>query len=84
MEKIIVLFNHKGGVSKTTTTLNLGWKLAEKGKRVILADLDPQCNLTGMLLDFKGIDELTELYNKHCNLMLCFPTSNNRQYSLIV
>lgn len=46
----IALFNHKGGVSKTTTTFNLGWMLASKGKRVILADTDPQCNLTGMAL----------------------------------
>lgn len=68
MVNIIVLFNHKGGVSKTTTTLNLGWKLAEKGKRVILADFDPQCNLTGMMLDFKDTDQLTKLYETHENL----------------
>ncbi|MHC5720541.1 MAG: ParA family protein, partial [Nostoc sp.] len=37
----IALFNHKGGVSKTTTTFNLGWMLASKGKRVILVDTDP-------------------------------------------
>ena len=46
----IALFNHKGGVSKTTTTFHLGWMLASKGKRVILADADPQCNLTGLVL----------------------------------
>ena len=40
----IALFNHKGGVSKTTTTFHLGWMLAAKGKTVILADADPQCN----------------------------------------
>jgi cellulose biosynthesis protein BcsQ len=50
MHKIIALFNHKGGVSKTTTTFNLGWMLAEKGKRVVLVDTDPQCNLTGLIL----------------------------------
>jgi len=50
MAKKIALFNHKGGVSKTTTTFNLGWMLAKKGKRVILVDSDPQCNLTGMAL----------------------------------
>lgn len=50
MHKIIALFNHKGGVSKTTTTFNLGWMLAEKGKRVVLIDTDPQCNLTGLIL----------------------------------
>ena len=33
----ISLFNHKGGVSKTTTAFNLGWMLASKGKRVLLA-----------------------------------------------
>ncbi|MBD2551995.1 AAA family ATPase [Limnothrix sp. FACHB-708] len=50
MTKKIALFNHKGGVGKTTTTFNLGWMLAKKGKRVILVDSDPQCNLTGMVL----------------------------------
>ena len=50
MAEKIALFNHKGGVSKTTTTFHLGWMLASKGKRVILADADPQCNLTGLVL----------------------------------
>jgi cellulose biosynthesis protein BcsQ len=50
MYKSIALFNHKGGVSKTTTTFNLGWMLAEKGKRVVMVDTDPQCNLTGLIL----------------------------------
>jgi cellulose biosynthesis protein BcsQ len=62
MSKIICLFNHKGGVSKTTTAFNLGWMLAEKGKRIILADFDPQCNLTGMILGYKGIDDLASSY----------------------
>lgn len=56
MAKIICLFNHKGGVSKTTTAFNLGWMMALKGKRVLLADFDPQCNLTGMVMGFKGVD----------------------------
>ena len=46
----IALFNHKGGVSKTTTTFHLAWMLASKGKRVLMADADPQCNLTGLVL----------------------------------
>lgn len=50
MAKKIALFNHKGGVSKTTTTFHLGWMLASKGKTVLLADADPQCNLTGLVL----------------------------------
>ena len=63
MVQKIALFNHKGGVSKTTTTFHLGWMLAAKGKRVILVDADPQCNLTGLVLDFKGDDEeLEHLY----------------------
>lgn len=58
----ICLFNHKGGVSKTTTAFNLGWKLADKGKRVLLVDCDPQCNLTGMVLGFKAAGELEKIY----------------------
>ena len=48
--QIISMFNHKGGVSKTTTTFNLAWMLASKGKRVLMVDADPQCNLTGVVL----------------------------------
>lgn len=62
MAKIICLFNHKGGVSKTTTTFNLGWMMASKGAKVLLADFDPQCNLTGMVLGFKGIEDLEATY----------------------
>ncbi|MCL1857050.1 MAG: ParA family protein, partial [Kiritimatiellaeota bacterium] len=50
MAKVIAMFNHKGGVSKTTTTFHLGWKLARLGQRVLMVDADPQCNLTGLTL----------------------------------
>jgi chromosome partitioning protein len=44
--KVIAFANQKGGVAKTTTTLNLGVAFAEQGLRVLLIDLDPQGNLT--------------------------------------
>lgn len=62
MGKVIALFNHKGGVSKTTTAFNLGWMLAEMGKKVVLADFDPQCNLTGMVLGYRGVEDLEGAY----------------------
>ena len=47
--KITALCNQKGGVGKTATTVNLGIGLAREGKRVLLADIDPQGSLTASL-----------------------------------
>lgn len=46
MGQIISLLNHKGGVGKTTSTINIGAALGELGYNVLLVDLDPQANLT--------------------------------------
>ena len=46
LARVIAFANQKGGVAKTTTTLNLGVALKEKGHSVLLVDLDPQGNLT--------------------------------------
>jgi chromosome partitioning protein len=54
MARIYTFVNQKGGVGKTTTSINLGAYLAEAGQRVLLVDLDPQANTTSCL----GIDKL--------------------------
>lgn len=46
MGKIIVIGSQKGGVGKTTTTLNLAYSLREMGKKVLTVDFDSQANLT--------------------------------------
>ena len=52
----LTLFNHKGGVGKTTLTVNLAFALAKMGSTVLLVDSDPQCNLTSYLVDADVVD----------------------------
>lgn len=48
--KTMAIWNRKGGVAKTTTTHALGFAFALKGKRVLMVDADPQCDLSSLLL----------------------------------
>jgi chromosome partitioning protein len=57
MTKIISIFNNKGGVGKTTILWNLADAMAQKGKRVLMVDFDPQCNLSLAAL---GTDTFTK------------------------
>ena len=58
--KKISIFNHKGGVGKTTLTMNVAAVLARMGRRVLLVDTDPQCNLTSYLVAEEVVDDLLD------------------------
>jgi chromosome partitioning protein len=58
MTDIVAMYNNKGGVSKTTTLFNLAVFLAEGGLRILLADCDPQCNLTELFFaSYPDVDD---------------------------
>lgn len=56
----ISIFNHKGGVGKTTLTVNIAGTLGALGKRVLLVDSDPQCNLTSYVIDELVVNDLLD------------------------
>jgi cellulose biosynthesis protein BcsQ len=58
--KRLAIFNHKGGVGKTTLTVNVAEALASLGKRVLVVDSDPQCNLTSYLIEATVVDDMLD------------------------
>jgi cellulose biosynthesis protein BcsQ len=58
--KSIAFFNNKGGVGKTSLIYHLAWMYADLGQRVLLADLDPQSNLTAMCFKDARLEQIYE------------------------
>lgn len=56
----LTIFNHKGGVGKTTITVNVAFALSRLGRRVLLVDSDPQANLTSYLIEESVVDDLLD------------------------
>lgn len=61
--KTISIFNNKGGVGKTTLTFHLAHALSEINKKILVIDLDPQCNLTILSMDSEKLHEIWETEN---------------------
>jgi chromosome partitioning protein len=62
LPRVIAIANQKGGVGKTTTTINVGAALAELAQRVLIVDLDPQANAsTGLGIENRGLE--TSMYH---------------------
>ena len=72
--KVISFFNHKGGVSKTTTVYHIAWMLNSLGKRVLMVDTDSQCNLTLTCIGDQQYESFVA-NNPHNNIKCCLDTA---------
>ncbi len=85
MSKIIAVANQKGGVGKTTTAINLSACLAEKGKKVLVIDTDPQGNCTsGFGVDKNEVENtIYELILGECSISDCIIKNVTENVSLV-
>lgn len=84
MGKIIAIANQKGGVGKTTTAINLGAYLAEKGRKVLVIDSDPQGNTTtGLGLDKNGVNAtFYDVITGNASFNEALETTNFNEFSI--
>lgn len=78
--KTIVFFNNKGGVGKTTTVYNVAWMMAELNYKVLVADFDPQSNLSSMFLSSERMEEIVLEERKQTVLDAIVPVSEGEPY----
>jgi len=85
MGKIVAIFNQKGGVGKTTTSINLSAGIGKLGKKVLLIDLDPQGNSTsGLGLEKNEVEYMTyDLLTQDIDINLCIHDTSAENVSII-
>jgi len=68
---VLTFFNNKGGVGKTSLIYHLAWMFATLGKRVVIADLDPQANLTAAFMSEEELEPLWESNKNGATIFSC-------------